>query len=70
MRIKMTRPVTPAQARESGVWFALIMLLAYHFFEGGLQNHHVFISLGAAVGFWAVFRYLTGPATPAKAERE
>lgn len=58
MKVWMTERISPATAREMGVWFALLMLLAFHFFEGGLQNRHVFVSVFGGVGFWAAFRYL------------
>jgi hypothetical protein len=57
VRINSKTPITPGLAREFGLSFTLLMLLAYHFFDGGLQNRHVYISVLAGLGFWAIWRY-------------
>jgi hypothetical protein len=61
MKFKTKRLLTPDRAREMGITWALLMILAFHFFEGPLENKHVFVALFGGVGFWAVFRYLVVP---------
>lgn len=61
MRTWMTDRVSPDRAREMGLWTTVLMLLAQHFFDGGLRNGHVASSVAAGVGIWAAFRYLVRP---------